>query len=85
MLLGWLGAEQKQLKRYADLYGSRGVRTVSFVVPVRDVLGFDLGKRIEARVAAFAEELIEWLSETDKDGVERGLVFHTFSNTGWLA
>eukprot|EP00268_Persea_americana_P068071 TRINITY_DN9433_c0_g1_i1.p1 TRINITY_DN9433_c0_g1~~TRINITY_DN9433_c0_g1_i1.p1 ORF type:complete len:423 (-),score=56.52 TRINITY_DN9433_c0_g1_i1:97-1365(-) len=85
VLLGWLGAEQKQLKRYADLYGSRGVRTVSFIVPVRDVLGFDLGKRIEARVAAFAEELIEWLSETDKDGVERGLLFHTFSNTGWLA
>ncbi|KAL6011353.1 hypothetical protein ACLOJK_001799 [Asimina triloba] len=85
VLLGWLGAEKRHLKRYAELYTARGIRTVEFVVPLKVLLGLDLGRQAEARVVAFAGELIEWLSETEKNGLERGLVFHTFSNTGWLA
>ncbi|XP_068642325.1 uncharacterized protein [Aristolochia californica] len=56
VLLGWLGAETKHLRR-----------------------------GVERRIAELAEELISWLSEKEKDGRERGLLFHTFSNTGWLA
>lgn len=85
VLLGWLGAEQRNLRRYAELYNSKGVRAISFVVAVREVIGFDLGKGIERRIAVLAAELLDWLSESEKDGRERGLLFHTFSNTGWLA
>ncbi|KAF9609605.1 hypothetical protein IFM89_017700 [Coptis chinensis] len=85
VMLGWLGAEEKHLKRYIELYADKGIHAVSFVVPVKDVWGFDLGKKVERRIEALGEEIVRWLSEKEDDGRERGLMFHTFSNTGWLA
>ena len=81
VLLGWLGARQKHLRRYADLYRDRGVRSVRFVVPVREVVGLDLGRRVERRVADLSVEIAAWC-DADR---RRTLLFHTFSNTGWLA
>ncbi|KAL6888613.1 hypothetical protein ACP4OV_009639 [Aristida adscensionis] len=81
VLLGWLGARQKHLRRYAELYRERGVYAVRFVVPVRELLGLDLGRRVERRVADLASEIAAWC-DADR---RRTLLFHTFSNTGWLA
>lgn len=73
------------MRRYADLYGARGMRTVRFAVRVGEVVGgFDLGRKVEGRIAALAEELVGWLDLEEEGGGERGLLFHTFSNTGWL-
>lgn len=73
------------MRRYAGLYGARGMRTVPFAVRVGEVLGgFDLGRKVEGRIAALAGELVGWLDLEEEGGGERGLLFHTFSNTGWL-
>ncbi|KAL2551519.1 transmembrane protein 53 [Forsythia ovata] len=83
VLLGWLGAKRKHLRRYVELYNSRGIHTVTFMTSVRDVLSYDMGRGLEERIVEFAGELASWL--TKKDGRERFFIFHTFSNTGWLA
>ncbi|WOL00422.1 hypothetical protein Cni_G09135 [Canna indica] len=83
VLLGWLGAEPKHMNKYAALYSSNGIRPVRFVISVKELLGLDMGKRVQEKIARFTQELVSWCSETE-EGRERCLLFHTFSNTGWL-
>lgn len=84
VLLGWLGASQKHLKKYAEMYNLRGIKSVRFVVPPMEVLGLDFGANVEKKVKKLAKEIADWCSENETDGRERHLMFHTFSNTGWL-
>lgn len=85
VLLGWLGSKRKHMRRYAELYESRGIQAVTSVAPVRDMLSVDLGRTFLQRISGLVVEISDWLSEKEKDGRERFLMFHTFSNTGWLA
>lgn len=73
------------MRRYAELYESRGIQAVTFVAPVRDMLSVDLGRTFLQRISGLVVEMSDWVSEKEKDGRERFLMFHTFSNTGWLA
>ncbi|KAI3500049.1 hypothetical protein L1887_35864 [Cichorium endivia] len=85
VVLGWLGSKQKHLRRYAELYNMFGMDAVTLAAPVNDVLGLHWGRKLEARVAVLTDELVSLLEKKENDGRERFLIFHTFSNTGWLA
>lgn len=84
VLLGWLGAEHKHLKKYADWYTSRGIHAVTFIVPMKDILTLKAADRAEKHVDVLTQNLVQWLKEDTKQGNEKLVIFHTFSNTGWL-
>lgn len=58
---------------------------MTFVVGVNEFMSIDLGTRLEKRISNFGSELGAWVLGKEKDGRERCLIFHTFSNTGWLS
>ncbi|GJR34433.1 transmembrane protein 53 [Tanacetum coccineum] len=80
VLLGWLGAKQKHLKKYADWYTSKGFHVITFTFPMSEVLSYQVGGKAEEHVDLLVNHLAEWL----EDECGKNLVFHTFSNTGWL-
>ena len=87
VLLGWLGAQQKHLKKYAEWYNARGIHAVTFVIPMADVLSFKVEQNADEHVDALSRHLVQWLSDQGEhehvEG-EKQLMFHIFSNTGWL-
>lgn len=80
VLLGWLGAKQKHLNRYAELYTSRGFHVITFTFPMTEILSYQFGGKAEEHVDLLVNHLADWLEEEHG----KNLVFHTFSNTGWL-
>ncbi|CAM6097844.1 unnamed protein product [Calypogeia fissa] len=87
VLLGWLGSQQKHLKKYADWYNARGINAVTFTVPMADILSLSVVGKAEEHVENLTNQLSAWLAEETTEGqkgMERQLIFHTFSNTGWL-
>ncbi|KAJ0966862.1 hypothetical protein J5N97_023779 [Dioscorea zingiberensis] len=80
VLLGWLGAKQKHLKKYAEWYTARGFHAITFTFPMGDIIGYKVGGKVEQNLDLFAEHLAGCVGEEDG----KKLVFHTFSNTGWL-
>lgn len=84
VLLGWLGSGQKHLKKYADWYTSRGIHAITFTVPMKDIASFRPGGKAEQQLDLLVTHLAHWMREDNKDSREKYLIFHTFSNTGWL-
>ena len=80
VLLGWLGAKQKHLRKYAEWYTSKGFQVVTFTFPMDEVLSYKPGGKAEQNVQLLVNHLADWLEGEN----EKNLVFHTFSNTGWL-
>ncbi|MED6207901.1 hypothetical protein PIB30_039997 [Stylosanthes scabra] len=80
VLLGWLGAKQRHLKKYAEWYTSKGYHVISFTTPMDEVLSYKPGGKAEQNVELLVEHLADWLEGEN----EKNMVFHTFSNTGWL-
>ncbi|KAL2939023.1 Transmembrane protein 53 [Bienertia sinuspersici] len=80
VLLGWLGAKQKHLNKYAEWYTSRGFHVITFTFPMSEVLSYQVGGKAEQDVELLVNHLADWLEEEHG----KNLVFHTFSNTGWL-
>ncbi|KAA8541474.1 hypothetical protein F0562_025437 [Nyssa sinensis] len=80
ILLGWLGAKQKHLKRYAEWYTSRGFHAITFTFPMAEILSYQVGGKAEQDIELLVNHLADWL----EGEYGKNLVFHTFSNTGWL-
>lgn len=80
VLLGWLGAKQKHLNRYAEWYTSRGFHAITFTFPMAEILSYQFGGKAEEHIDLLVNHLAGWLEEEHG----KNLVFHTFSNTGWL-
>lgn len=80
VLLGWLGAKQKHMKRYAEWYTSRGFHVITFTFPMSEILSYQVGGKAEQHIDMLVNHLADWLEEEQR----KNLVFHTFSNTGWL-
>ncbi|KAI3833814.1 hypothetical protein MKW92_022263 [Papaver armeniacum] len=80
VLLGWLGAKQKHLKRYADWYTSRGFHAITFTFPMAEILNYQVVGKSDENIELLVNHLADWLEEEEG----KNLVFHTFSNTGWL-
>lgn len=80
VLLGWLGSKQKHLKKLAEWYTSRGFHAITFTFPMAEVLSYQVGGKAEQDIDLLVNHLADWLEEEH----EKNLVFHTFSNTGWL-
>lgn len=80
VLLGWLGAKQKHLRKYAEYYTTRGFNVITFTFPMSEIVGYKAGGKAEEHV----DFLVNHLSDCLEDELEKNLVFHTFSNTGWL-
>ncbi|KAL1197704.1 hypothetical protein V5N11_012359 [Cardamine amara subsp. amara] len=80
VLLGWLGSKQKHLKKYADWYTSRGYHVITFTLPMNEIMSYQVGGKAEKNIESLVNHLADWLDEEQK----KNLVFHTFSNTGWL-
>ncbi|XVF01744.1 hypothetical protein REPUB_Repub04eG0115100 [Reevesia pubescens] len=81
VLLGWLGSKQKHLKRYAEWYTSRGYHVITFTLPMIDIISYQAGGKAEQNIDMLVNHLADWLEEEEHG---KNLVFHTFSNTGWL-
>ncbi|KAH7301035.1 hypothetical protein KP509_23G009000 [Ceratopteris richardii] len=84
VLLGWLGAEHRHLKKYVDWYTSRGIHAVTFVVPMKDLATLKAGDKAEKHVEVLTESLLQWLKDDVNQDDEKIVIFHSFSNTGWL-
>ncbi|KAH0695878.1 hypothetical protein KY289_013360 [Solanum tuberosum] len=80
VLLGWLGAKQKHLKRYAEWYASRGYHVITFTFPMSEILSYQVGGKAKQDIEMLVNHLVDWLEEEHGEN----FVFHTFSNTGWL-
>ncbi|KAM7463260.1 hypothetical protein LguiA_031381 [Lonicera macranthoides] len=80
VLLGWLGSKQRHLAKYADWYTSRGFHVITFTFPMAEILSYQVGGKAEEHIDSLVNHLVEWLEEE----YGKNLVFHTFSNTGWL-
>lgn len=80
VLLGWLGSKQKHLSKYAEWYTEKGFHAITFTFPMAEILSYKVGGKAEEQVELLTKHLVEWMEEEHG----KNIVFHTFSNTGWL-
>tara|TARA_B110000208_G_scaffold157029_1_gene190586 strand:+ start:49 stop:987 length:939 start_codon:yes stop_codon:yes gene_type:complete len=80
IVAGWLGARERQLRRFSDFYSERGYDVVTFAAGPFDVLMPSRGDRLMRHVM----ETVDKMSAAQADIPPRPVVFHGFSVSGYL-
>lgn len=76
VLMGWLGCEDRYLKKYSDVVKGMGYSIVRTICPTSVCMSYS-----SAPTAAYAEDVLDFLVSSGLD-TRREVVFYIFSNCG---
>ena len=74
ILLGWAGANNKNLSKYTDIYEEAGCMTLNYILPTRFIFN------IQDKVPYIASRLVDELQKAEL--YRRPTFFHLFSDAG---
>ncbi|KAI6221552.1 hypothetical protein M3Y95_00973800 [Aphelenchoides besseyi] len=77
VLLGWGGAQEKQVVKYSQIYESKGCEVIRYIAPFGRLSG-----RSFASYRKYAEDLYERALVDIRDQPQRPILFHLFSMNG---
>ena len=75
-LFGWAGAEDKEMKKYSQMYSKNGYISVRYTAPWNYIFINN------EKVPEAAEKLFQLITEQDPKIRDQNRVFHVFSNLG---
>ncbi|KAK9907673.1 hypothetical protein WJX75_007928 [Coccomyxa subellipsoidea] len=82
VLIGWLGCRKEHLQKYASWWHKQGWEPFLILYPVFRLLSTSIAEQI---TGGLIKKLLHRHAELVTAGNSGRLVFHTFSNTGWVS
>ncbi|EIE18250.1 DUF829-domain-containing protein [Coccomyxa subellipsoidea C-169] len=82
VLIGWLGCRKEHLQKYANWWHKQGWEPFLVLYPVIRLLSTSFAEYV---TGGLIKKLLHRHAELVGAGKSNRLVFHTFSNTGWVS
>ena len=82
LLMGWWGAELRHVKKYAELYQTRGCATVSVVADTFQVMTHLAYPSLDNCARDAASQVAQLIRDNEKNGEKIPVIVHAFSNAG---